>query len=453
MAKKVDATKGKLVRLIFIYTIPIILSTILQNLFNIADKAVLGNWAGSDAVASIGATTTISGLIINGAVGLSTGTAIILAHYVGQKENEKIKKAVDTALITATLLGMVLAFASVLLTPTFLTLTNCPPECYDGAVIYMRIYLAGAPATLLYNFSSAILRTLGDTQKPLVYITVAGVVNVVLNIILCIFLPHKVMAVAIATVVSKIVSVVLVLKRLSRFEEGFKLEIKKMRFDLSTFWQILRFGIPASISTLMYPIANLQIVPATNSFGVDAVAGCSAASSIHSIVSAFTSGFGVATTTFMGQNIGAKNPDRVKKSFWYMLLFNLLISGSLGILFCITGRFWLGIIVGRSATAAIEYGLIRMFYVTFFAFISAANQTLSHALQAFGYPMFTSISNIAFTLGFRTVWMQFIYPHLPTFSNLMLCFTVSWTLNMLLYSVFFAFVYIRYTKKGICKKI
>jgi len=453
MAKKVDATKGKLVRLIFIYTIPIILSTILQNLFNIADKAVLGNWAGSDAVASIGATTTISGLIINGALGLSTGTAIILARYVGQKDNEKIKKTVDTALITATLIGIVLAFAGVLLTPTFLTLTNCPSECYDGAVIYMRICLAGAPASLLYNYSSAILRTLGDTQKPLVYITVAGGVNVVLNIILCIFLPQKVMAVAIATVVSKIVSVVLVLRRLNRFEEGFKLEIKKMRFDLSTFWQILRFGIPASISTLMYPLANLQIVSEKNSFGVDAIAGCSAAESIHTIICAFASGFAVATTTFMGQNIGARNPDRVKKSFWYTLSFNLLISGSLGILFCLTGRFWLGIIVGRSATVAIEYGLIRMFYVTFFVFIYAANQTLSHALQAFGYPMFTSISNIAFTLGFRTVWMQFIYPHSPTFSNLMLCFTVSWTLNMLLYSVFFTFVYIRYTKKGICKKI
>lgn len=453
MAKKVDATKGKLVRLIFIYTIPIILSTIVQNLFNIADKAVLGNWAGSDAVASVGATATISAVIINGAVGLSTGTSIILARYVGQKDNEKIKKAVDTALITATFIGMALAFAGVLLTPTFLTLTNCPPECYDGAVIYMRICLAGAPATLLYNFTSAILRTLGDTQKPLVYITVAGVVNIVLNVILCIFLPQKVMAVAIATIASKIVSVVLALRRLSRFEGGFQLEIKKMRFDLSTFWQMLRFGIPASISTLMYPIANLQIVSATNSFGVDAVAGCSAAASIHTIVNAFSNGFAVATTTFMGQNIGAKNPDRVKKSFWYILSFNLLISGSLGILFYLTGRFWLGMIVGRSATAAIEYGLLRMFYITFFVFIAAANETLSHALQAFGYPMFTSISNIAFTLGFRTVWMQFIYPHSPTFSTLMSCFTVSWTLNMLLYSVFFTFIYIRYTKKGICKKI
>ncbi len=453
MAKKVDATSGRLVKLIFVYTIPIILSTILQNLFNLADKAVLGNMAGSNAVASIGATTTISGLVINGAVGLSTGTAIILARYVGQRDDTKIKKTIDTSLITAVLIGVILAIAGVLLTPTFLRLTNCPAECFDGAVIYMRIYLAGAPATLLYNYSSAILRTLGDTQKPLIYITIAGIVNVALNVILCIILPQKVMAVAIATVVSKIVSVALILRRLSRFEGDFKLKVNKMRFDSSTFGQILRFGIPASISTLMYPIANLQIVSAKNSFGVDAVAGCSAAESIHTIVGAFASGFAVATTTFMGQNIGAKKPDRVKKSFWYMLTFNMLISGSLGILLYFTGRFWLGLIIGRDATAAIEYGLIRMFFVTFFVFISAANQTLSHALQAFGYPMFTSISNIAFTLGFRTIWMQFVYPYSPTFENLMLCFTVSWTLNMLLYSVFFAFVYIRYTKNGICKKI
>ena len=136
-----------------------------------------------------------------------------------------------------------------------------------------------------------------------------------------------------------------------------------------------------------------------------------------------------------------------------MLGFNVLISGSLGFFLYFTGRFWLGVIIGASAKEAIEFGLKRMFFVTFFVFISAGNQTLSHALQAFGYPMFTSISNIMFTLVFRTFWMQILYPKAPTFSNLMFCFTVSWTLNLILYSVFFAIIYIRYTKKGICKKI
>lgn len=453
MSKKVDATSGNLLKLIFVYSIPLILSTILQNLFNIADKAVLGNMAGPEAVASIGATGTVTSLVINGAVGLSTGTSIILARYIGQKNGEKIRKTIDTSLITAVLFGAVLAIFGVAFTTTFLKLTGCPTECYDGAVIYMRILLASAPATLLYNYGSAILRTLGDTQKPLQYITLAGVVNVVLNVILCVILPQKVMAVAIATVASKVISVVLVIRRICRFDSNVTLSVRSMRFDPATFSQILRFGIPSSISNLMYPLANLQIITAINSFGVDAVAGCSAAESIQTITSAFSGGFAIAATTFIGQNMGADNKERVKKSFWYIITVNVLISGVIGAGAYVTGRFWLGIIVKSSSKAAIDFGMYRMFFVTLFTFISAINSTLAHSLQAFGYPLFTSISNIAFTLGFRTVWMRFVYPYFQSFQMLMMCFLVSWILNMTLYAIFFSWVYRRYTKKGICKTI
>ena len=160
MRKKVDATQGSLPKLILLYTVPIILSSILQALFNIADKAVLGNMAGTNAVASIAATGTISTLIINGAIGLSTGTAIVLARFVGQKDNKKIRATIDTSIITSIVIGCIVAVAGYFLAPIFLTATNCPESCYDGAVIYMRIVIAAAPVTLLYNFGSAILRTL-----------------------------------------------------------------------------------------------------------------------------------------------------------------------------------------------------------------------------------------------------------------------------------------------------
>lgn len=451
--KKVDATSGPLVKLIFIYTIPLILSTILQNCFNIADKAVLGNMAGSTAVASIGATGSATSLVINGALGLSTGTAIILARYVGQKDLEKIRSTINTSIISALVLGSIVAIAGFFLAPVFLTVTKCPIECYEGALIYVRIYLAGAPATLLYNYGSAILRTIGDTQRPLYYITVAGVVNVVLNVILCLILPQKVMAVAIATITSKIISSALVVWRLSHFGEAYDLDLRRMRFHFPTFKQIMRFGIPSSISNIVLPLGNLQIVTAINSFGVDAIAGNSAAVSVHSIAASFSGGFGSATATFLGQNIGAKNPERVRKSFWYLLGLNILITGSLGVVMYLTGRFWIGVILGASAGVAIDYGMRRMFFVTLFSFIAATNKVLSHALQAFGYPMFTSISNIAFTLGFRVLWMQTVFQHSPTYDIVMACFTVSWSLNLLLYAIFFAFVYRRYIKKGICKKI
>lgn len=453
MAKKIDATSGNLVKQIFVYTIPLILTTIMQNLFNIGDKMIAGQMAGSIAVASIGATGVVTTLILNGVIGLSTGASIILARYVGQKDKEKIRQTIDTSISASLILGLVVAIAGFFLSPIILRAVECPKDCFDGAVIYLRIYLGAAPAFICYNYSAAVLRTMGDTKRPLYYITVAGVVNMVLNLILCLILENKVLAVAIATVVAKLVSTVLILRNLCHIEGSIRLDLMNMHFHFSTFVQILRFGVPASISNLILPLANLQIAGGINSYGVEAVAGNSAAVSLHNIAGAFASGFGIATTTFIGQNLGAKNKERVIKSFWALLGLNVAISGSIGLLMCLGGRFFLGLIVGVDATEAINYGMSRMLHVTLFTFISAINAVISHAFQAFGYPMFTSISNIFFTLGLRVIWMQFIYPLNQSFDNIMLCFTVSWSLNMLLYAVLFAFIFTRYVKKDICKRI
>ena len=451
--KKVDATSGPLLKLILIYTIPLVLSTILQSMFNMADKAVLGNMAGPTAVASIGATATVLTLVINGAVGLSAGTSIVLARLIGEKDQNRIRETVDTAIITAGALGIVVAIVGILVAPSFLKATNCPEECFDGAVLYMRICIGGAPATLLYNYGSAILRSFGDTRRPLLYVAVSGVINVVLNVILCLILPEKVAAVAIATITSRIISAVLVLRRISHEKDIVSISLMRIRFRFEAFVRILRFGIPSAISSLMTPLGNLQITSAINSFGVDAVAGNSAAISVFSILSAFYTNFGVATTTFMGQNIGAENPDRVRASFRNCLLLSVIITGSIGVILYYTGELWLGLMVGFESTEAISYGMIRLSYVSQLVFIAAINSILSHALQAFGYPTLTSITNVVFHLGFRVIWMLFVYPLRPEYSTVMQCFIVSWALNLLFYIIFTSIVYIRYVKYGICKRV
>lgn len=453
MMRKVDATSGNLPKLIFIYTIPLILTTVLQNLFDIADKAVLGNMAGTTAVASIAATTTVTSLIVNGAVGLSTGTAIILARFVGQKNEKKIRKTIDTSIITSLSIGLLVAVVGYILTPFFLKATNCPKECYDGALIYMRIIIVATPVTLLYNYGSAILRTLGDSQRPLIYITVAGVVNVVLNVILCLVLPQKVVAVAIATVVSKLISAILVFRRLCKLEDSARVDIKQMRFDFGSFMSIIRFGVPASISLLVLPLGNLQIATAINSYGANALAGHSAAISVETITFAFTEGFATTALTFMGQNVGAGNTERVRKTFRLCLIYCTVVAGALGVLTYLTGELWIGIIVGMSSTAAIKYGMMRLFYVAVFMFIHAFSCILASAMRAFGYPMLTSMTNIAINLGFRVLWMQFIYPIYPKFVTIMQCYTVAWILNLVFYVLFTFIVYRRYVKKGICKEI
>ena len=452
--KKVDATRGSMIKAIFTFSIPLIMSTIAQDLFTVADKAVLGQLAGSAALAAVGATGAVTSLVINGAVGISTGTTIVLARFWGKRDEENIRSTIDTALITAVGLGVLVALLGFFLAPLFLTMTNCPEECFDGALLYIRIYLSAAPITLFYNYASAILRTMGDTQRPLIYILIGGVVNVVLNVILCFILPQKVAAVAIATVASKLVSGLLAARRLCSLEEDYaRVVIHRMRFDFTSFSRIIRFGIPTAISNLVLPLGNLQITTAINSYGVEAIAGSSAAVSVCAVAYAFSSGFSSATSTFMGQNIGAKKRDRVKSAFWCSAAMNIMITGSVGVLLFLTCKLWLGMIVGFGKTTEIGYGMLRMSYVCLPVIIHALNASMGGAIQAFGYAGIRSISNVAFNLGFRVIWMQFIYPLNQTFGMVMQCFLVSWLLNMIFYAILFSVIYPRYMKKGLCKKV
>ena len=203
----------------------------------------------------------------------------------------------------------------------------------------------------------------------------------------------------------------------------------------------------------MMPLGNLQITKAINSYGAEALAGHSAAVSIEGLVHSVVTGFGSAAMTFVGQNIGAGRPDRVKKALGICLFYCVTIAGSLGVLTYLMGAFWLKIVVGQSASVAVEYGMLRLRYVILFEFIYATNTVLGWALKAFGYPMLTSVTNIFFTLGFRVFWMTFIYPLSPQFSTIMLCYTLSWSLNMVFYVAIAAVVSTRYFKTGICKKI
>lgn len=452
--KQIDATKGPMLKAVFAFSIPLILATIAQSLFDATDKAVLAYMAGNSAVAAVGATGAVTSLIINGAVGLATGVTIVLSRFWGEKDKENIRLTIDTAIISAICFGIIVAIAGFILAPVFLTITNCPKECFDGSLLYIRIYLSAAPITLFYNYGSAVLRTTGDSQRPLLYILAGGVFNVVFNIILCLILPEKVAAVAIATVASKLISGLLVAKRLASLDEEYaRVRFKSLRFNLQSFTRILRFGIPTAISSMVIPLGNLQITSAINSFGVDAIAGNSAAASIIAIVSAFTGGFSSATSIFMGQNIGAKNPIRVKKAFWCSSALNVITSGTLGALVFFSGEFWIGLIIGFDEINSINYGMLRLLYVCLPLIINAINASMGGAIQAFGYAGIRSISNVAFNLGFRVIWMQFIYPINPTFGMIMQCYLVSWILNMAFYLVLFIVVYIRYTRFGICKKI
>lgn len=452
MRKRVDATQGPLVKLIFSFSIPLILTTIMQHLFEIADKAVLGQMADATAVASVGVTGVILTLVINGFVGLSTGTGIILARFVGQKNGKNIKETVETALISSVAFGVLVAVVGIVFAPQFLSLVNCPAECYDGALIYFRIRIAASPFALLYNYGAVIVRTFGDTQRPLYYIIISGIVNVVLNVILCFALSQKVIAVAVATFASKLVSAILVTRRIFKFDDVVKLSFKDFRFRFNAFKSILRFGIPVAVSNLLLPIANLQITPAINSYGAMATAGNTAGADLMNITTAITGGFSAATATFMGQNIGAKKDDRVRKSFWYTLIFATVFSGLMGVFLYLTGEFWVGLIIGTGSREAIDYALTRVLYTVLPIALQGYGVALGSAEQAYGYPFVVTLKTIICILGFRVFWMNVIYPLAPSFDMVIACFTVSWVFIAIFNTVAVLIITHRY-RKGIYKKI
>ena len=452
MRKRVDATQGSLVKLIFSFSIPLILTTLMQNAFTIIDKAVLGQMADSTAVAAIGVTGFITALAINGFVGIATGAGIVLARFIGQKDEQKIRNTIETSLIVSVLFGIFIAVIGIIFAPLLLRMIDCPEECFEGALIYFRFYMGASPAILLYNYGSAIVRTLGDTKRPLYYIIFSGILKVVLNVVLCLILPQKVTAVAISTVISFAVKAILVARRIFKIDDVVKLSLKDFRFCFDSFKLVFKFGFPIAIANLLMPIANLQIAPAINSYGVSAVAGNTAATDLFNVVAAFVTGFSAATSTFMGQNIGARKQDRVRKSLLYTILCSLTIGGSMGAVFYLFGEFLIGLVVGAADTLAIEYGMVRMFYVSLFTFIYAIFTVLTAAEQAYGYPFMGSVSSIVCTLLFRVVWMNFVYPHNETFAMVMVCFTISWILTLLFKTVSVTIITFRYNK-GIYKKI
>jgi len=438
---KVDATSGSIWKGIVVYAIPLVIATLIQTCFNAIDLIVLGNMADSSAVASVGATSTIVALMVNAFIGIANGSKIVLSHQFGAKNRKQIKETVDTCMLTALAMGVGVAIIGVFLAPSMLDWTHCPAECYEGAVIYLRIYVVAIPAILLYNFGSAVLTSSGDSQRPLLFITVSGLFKVILNICLCLVVSQKVIAVAVATVASQLLSAGLVIHRLCKMEGEGRLELNRMSFKWYAFRQIMAQGLPLGLNSSLYPLANVQIQSAINSFGVSAIAGNSAATTVAGIPDAFNSAIASTATVFMGQNLGAGKKDRVRQSLRNCLVANVTMGLILGTGTFLTGRFWLSLILPGDSMG-VEYGLIRMFFIVLFYPVANVNGVLAAAIQTHGYAVYTSLASIICVIVFRMIWMFAVYPSFETFPMLMVCFTISWSLLMFSYIFgYFKFVH------------
>ncbi len=409
------------------YAIPLILSSILSSLYNAADVAVVGNFADKTAVASVGATSTIIGFLVLGFQSLSIGHRLILSHAIGRNDREEIKSAIKTGYTFSIALGIFVALMGTVFAVPMLRITGCPDDVIDGATLYMRIYMLSVPATIFSVFNSCVLSTKGDTVRPFIYSAISGLTNVVLNIILVLTTGNAVASVAVATVVSSYVSVILLVIKLVRLEEPYKLSPLKLGIDKNVLLKILRYGFPSMVSSVAFSFTNIQIQSAINSFGSSAISGNTAAINIEAFAMSISGSIGATVSAFIGQCIGADKRERafevVKKSY---ILWGA-VSAVLGVSLFIFGRNMLGIFI-PGELEAIDFGVVRVNYMALATIIRSLIEVNAGIFIGFGKTSYKMLIDIVGVCGFRTLWMVLVYPYSPTPDMLYICYPISYTL-------------------------
>ena len=451
-SKNVKMTEGPILRSVIVYSIPIVLSGILQILFNAADLAVVGNFsqAKTTATAAVGATGSFISLIVNTVMGLSTGINVTLARSLGAKDRELSSRIAHTAISVSLIAGVLVGILGFLISPFAMTVTKCPAEAKAQAILYLRIYFCGAPGIFLYNFGAAVLRTKGDTRRPLNFLVISGVTNVVLNLLFVIVFRMNAEGVALATTVSQYLAAFLTLRCLRYQEDETRIEWSQLRIHAKELFSILRYGVPSGLSTAMYSLSNLQIQSAINAFQESAVAGNAAASSLESFIGAGITAVSAATTAFVGQNVGAGNRKRVGKIIGACLLIVSVYTLVLGFGMFLIGQPLYRIYVPDDP-AAIEVAVLRGSIMLTFYWLMGIFNVFGAISQTLGYAVSITVNSIVGICGVRTLWMQVIYPHFLSLEAVYICYPITWALITLAHGVVFSIAFVRYHKKGIVR--
>ena len=435
---------GPLLRNIITYTIPIILTSILQLLFNAADLVVVGRFCGSISVAAVGATGAITNLIINLFVGLSVGAGVTVAHGLGSRENDVVHRTVHTAIPAALVSGAVLTVIGVVFSGTFLDWMGTPKDVLPLSATYMRIYFCGITFTMVYNFCASILRAAGDTKSPLIFLSMAGVVNVVLNMVFVTRFHMNVAGVALATTISQGISAVAMVIVMMRRTDACRLHLTKMRFYKPQLLKIIRIGLPAGIQSSLFAISNVLIQSSINSFGSVLMSGNSAAGNIEGFVYVCLNAFHQTAVNFIGQNVGARQYKRVYKILWVCLGSVSVVGLTAGLTVCSFGKTLLSIYITDSAEA-IEYGMLRLACICIPYFLCGLMDVTTGALRGMGASVAPMIISVLGVCGIRIGWISTIFqiPRFHTPQCLYLSYTVSWSITFLCQLAAFLIVYHR----------
>lgn len=439
--RTMDMTEGKLLLNVLFFSLPIMFSGILQLVFNAADTIVVGRFVGNEALAAVGSVGSLNNMIISLFIGLSVGVNVLVARFTGARETDKVSDTVHTAVLLSVVGGAALGVVGIVLARPLLELMGSPEDVIDLAELYIRILFVGMPVQMLYNFSSAVLRAVGDTKRPLYFLTIAGIINVILNLVFVVVFHLSVAGVALATILSQAVSALLVTHSLMLMDGPTRLYLRRLRLNGRVLGQIIRIGLPAGIQSCVFSLSNVVIQSSVNSFGSIVIAGNAAASNAANFVYQAMNTFQQSVTCFAGQNIGARKPRRVLTSMYVCLFWALLFGVVLGVLSCVFGTQFLSLYSPDPAVIAV--GLERMYIVCGPYFLCGLMDVMTGVLRGLGYSLLPMAVSLLGACAFRILWVMTFFAAVPTMACLMISYPVSWALTFLVLVLIFAILWRR----------
>ena len=442
---EMEMCSGPLLGKILSYAMPLMLSGILQLLFNAADVIVVGRFAGHESLAAVGSTSALVNLLINVFIGLSIGANVLVAQYFGARKDREVSETVHTAVTVSLVCGVLLVVIGTFASAPLLSLMETPADVLDKASLYMRIYFMGMPVIMLYNFGAAILRAIGDTRRPLYFLMTAGVVNVLLNLMFVIVFHMGVAGVALATVLSQCISAALVCRCLAKSDGSYRLEFSKLRINRRMFGRIARIGLPAGFQGAVFSISNVLVQSSLNSFGSVAMAGSTAASNLEGFVYNAMNSIYQTNLSFTSQNIGGGKFSRINRILMLCLAVVTVIGLVMGGSFVLLGSNLLGIY--SSDPAVIQNGLKRMMVICAPYFICGWMDVLVGSLRGLGYAVLPMLVSLTGACGLRVVWLYTVFQWHPTLETLYLAYPVTWLVTAIVHLCCFLLVRRKFPKE------
>ena len=428
-------TEGVIWKQLLVFFFPILIGTFFQQLYNTVDTIIVGQYVGKEALAAVGTTGTLINLLVGFFVGLSSGATVIISQFFGGGDWKNLSKAVHTSIALALAGGGIIMVLGLLTARPALGLLGVPDEILDDALTYLNVYYGGIIFCMIYNVGTGVLRAIGDSRMPLYVLIVCCLVNIVLDLLFVVAFHWAVLGVALATVLSQVASAVLIMLRLMLTREGYRVEPRHIRFDRAILRNVIRIGLPAGVQSVMYSFSNLVIQASINSFGTDAIASWAAIGKIDGFIWMVMGAFGIAITTFVGQNFGARKFDRVKRSVRVCLAMTLGTVVSLSIIMLIFMEPLLRFFTGDEAVIHLGQNFLRILGPSYFLFVfieifSGAIRGAGEALQ----PMLITIFGVC---GLRVLWIFCAVPFVPTMEMVAMNYPVTWAATAVVFTVYY----------------